>query len=163
MEVNKNNLNNNCLISPSLSLNHLDLLEKFTAKQKAWLKEFATINDMVIAPKNTCIGTDDVYMAGFGLPQLDKYVKRLLEHGYTVPVIVQDIQGKNTTRSLACIYSPGTYFNNNDINESFDNDNNNPNNGLSNNTICIWVHLTNSSIINKEPFFIKLLCISFFK
>ena len=117
----------------------------------ALLKEFATINDMVIAPKNMCVGTEDVYMAGFGLPQLDKYVKRLLEHGYTVPVIVQDIQGKNTTRSLACIYSPGTYFNNNDINDFLE-DNNNPNNGLSNNTICIWVHLTNSSLLNKEPF-----------
>ena len=83
----------------------------------ALLKEFATINDMVIAPKNMCVGKEDIYMAGFGLPQLDKYVKRLLEHGYSVPVIVQDIQGKNTTRSLACIYSPGTYFNNNDIND----------------------------------------------
>ena len=121
----------------------------------ALLKEFASINDMVIAPKNMCVGTEDVYMAGFGLAQLDKYVKRLLEHGYTVPVFVQDIQGKNTTRSLACIYSPGTYFNNNDIgdfNSSFDDSNNNPNNGLSNNTICIWVHLTNSSMLNKEPF-----------
>ena len=118
----------------------------------ALLKEFASINDMVIAPKNMCVGKEDIYMAGFGLPQLDKYVKRLLEHGYTVPVIVQDIQGKNTTRSLACIYSPGTYFNNNDINESFEDSNNNPNNGLSNNTICIWANLTNSSMLNKEPF-----------
>ena len=113
----------------------------------ALLKEFAAINDMVIAPKNMCIGKEDVFMAGFGLPQLDKYVKRLLEHGYTVPVYVQDIQGKNTTRSLACIYSPGTYFNNNDIIDF--NENNNPNNGLSNNTICIWAHLSNS--FNKEP------------
>ena len=60
----------------------------------ALLKEFAAINDMVIAPKNMCIGKQDVFMAGFGLPQLDKYVKRLLEHGYTVPVFTQDIQGK---------------------------------------------------------------------
>ncbi len=116
------------------------------------LKEFANINDMVIAPKNMCIGKQDVFMAGFGLAQLDKYVKRLLEHGYTVPVFTQDIQGKNTTRSLACIYSPGTYFNNNDIIDFGEDNNFNYNNGLSNNTICIWVHLTNNSLINKEPF-----------
>tara|TARA_Y100000022_G_scaffold198806_1_gene209842 strand:+ start:254 stop:3370 length:3117 start_codon:yes stop_codon:yes gene_type:complete len=113
----------------------------------ALLKEFAAINDMVIAPKNMCIGKEDIFMAGFGLPQLDKYVKRLLEHGYTIPVFTQDIQGKNTTRSLACIYSPGTYFNNNDIIDF--NENNNVNNGLSNNTICIWAHLSNS--FNREP------------
>ena len=34
-----------------------------------------------------------------------------------------------TTRFLDCIYSPGTFFNNNDTNQ----------NGLSNNTICIWI------------------------
>ena len=113
----------------------------------ALLKEFASINDMVIAPKNMCIGKEDVFMAGFGLPQLDKYVKRLLEHGYSVPVFTQDIQGKNTTRSLACIYSPGTYFNNADL---IDFDNMNYNNGLSNNTITIWAHLSNSNLVNKD-------------
>ena len=116
----------------------------------ALLKEFASINDMVIAPKNMCIGKEDIFMAGFGLQQLDKYVKRLLEHGYTVPVFVQDIQGKNTTRSLACIYSPGTYFNNNDIID-INEDNKNVNNGLSNNSIAIWVHLSNNLSLNKTP------------
>ena len=38
---------------------------------------------MVIASKNTCVGKYNVYMAGFGLGQLDKYVKKLLNHGYT--------------------------------------------------------------------------------
>ena len=52
-----------------------------------------------------CVGNENIVMAGFGLQQLDKYVKKLLEHGYTVPVFIQDINGKNTTRSLACILS----------------------------------------------------------
>ena len=64
--------------------------------------------------------------------QLDKYVKRLLEHGYTVPVIKQEVQAKGTDRSLACIYSPGMYFND-------DSDN------LSNNTICIWLNVSKSN------------------
>ena len=111
------------------------------------IQEFSAINDMSIAKKNVCSGGNDVVMAGFGLGQLDKYVKKLLEHGYTVPVFVQDIQGKNTTRSLACIYSPGTYFND----DSLINDDLNCNNGLSNNTICIWVDKSVKNIIIKEP------------
>lgn len=113
----------------------------------ALLKEFARINDMVIASKNTCVGQYDVYMSGFGVAHLDKYVKKLLNHGYTVPVYVQDIQGKNTTRSLMNIYSPGTYFNSNDSYDDFDE--NNYDAGLSNNTICLWVHKT-KSLVNKN-------------
>ena len=113
----------------------------------ALLKEFARINDMVIASKNTCVGQYDVYMAGFGVSHLDKYVKKLLNHGYTVPVYIQDIQGKNTTRSLMHIYSPGTYFNSNDSYDDFDE--NNYDKGLSNNTICLWVHKT-KSFLNKN-------------
>ena len=65
-------------------------------------------------------------MAGFGLTQYDKYVCKLQEKGYTVVVYEQDIQGKNTTRSLSEIISPGTYF-------SLDST------VASNNTMCIWL------------------------
>ena len=75
--------------------------------------EFSKINDMAIARKNVCVGGLDVVMAGFGILFLEKNIKKLLENGYTVPVFVQDVQGKNTTRSLACVYSPGMYFNDN--------------------------------------------------
>jgi DNA mismatch repair protein MutS len=114
------------------------------------IQEFSRINDMSIAKKNVCCGGNDVVMAGFGLGQLDKYVKKLLENGYTVPVFVQDIQGKNTTRSLACIYSPGTYFNGETLDNNF-NENRNYNSGLSNNTIVIWVDKSEKNIILKEP------------
>tara|TARA_B100000780_G_scaffold81995_1_gene55964 strand:- start:813 stop:3818 length:3006 start_codon:yes stop_codon:yes gene_type:complete len=101
------------------------------------IEEFSRICDMSIARKNTCVGDKKVVMAGFGLGQLEKYVKRLLEHGYTVPVITQNVQAKNAERSIACIYSPGMYFN-----EESDN--------LSNNTICIWLNVSKANSVIKE-------------
>ena len=110
--------------------------------------DFAQINDMIIANKNTC--DNNIVMAGFGLAQLDKYVKKMLNNGYTVVVYVQDVQSKNTTRSLGCIYSPGTYFDNNDYYNLTDNDNENYNiNKLSNNTLCIWIHYSKPNKIIK--------------
>jgi len=102
------------------------------------IEEFSRICDMSIARKNTCVGTKKVVMAGFGLGQLEKYVKRLLENGYTIPVITQNIQAKNAERNLACIYSPGMHFN-----EDSDN--------LSNNTICIWLNVSKANNVIKQP------------
>lgn len=96
--------------------------------------DFAEINDMAISRKNICVGKSKVVMAGFGLPQLDKYIKKLQDNGYTIVVYVQDAQSKNTTRSLNGIYSPGTYFSN----ESKD---------LTNNIICIWINHSSNKII----------------
>lgn len=95
------------------------------------IRDFANINEMAISKKNICVSGKSVVMAGFGLAQLEKYVKRLQEHGYTIVVFTQDTQAKNTTRSLSCIYSPGTFFSNE---TSLDD------NHLSNNTTCIWIH-----------------------
>ena len=116
------------------------------------IQDFASINDMIIAKKNTCVGDNiNVVMAGFGIAQLEKYVKKLLNHDYTVAVITQDVQAKNTTRSLSCIYSPGTYFNANDSSDSYNSDGNkaNYNSGLSNNTVCIWLHYSKANQIIK--------------
>ena len=74
--------------------------------------EFAKINDMTISKKNLCVGNNKVVMAGFGLPQLEKYIKKMQNNGYTVVVYTQDNQSKNTTRSLNTIFSPGTFFSN---------------------------------------------------
>ena len=91
------------------------------------IEEFSKMNDMLIAEKSKVfINNSQVVMAGFGLAQLDKYVKRMQEYGYTIIVYTQDIQGKNTTRSLSEIISPGTYFSNETIE-------------LSNNIMCIWL------------------------
>jgi DNA mismatch repair protein MutS len=96
------------------------------------ISDFSNINDMVISRKVTCAGKDQIVMAGFGLAQLEKYTKKLQEHGYTIVVYKQDIQGKNTTRSLSEIISPGTYFSHDSIE-------------MSNNTLCIWLHKSNAT------------------
>ena len=103
------------------------LLDKDNNIYGSCIVEFAEINDMTISRKNLCVGTTRVVMAGFGLPQLEKYIRKLQDHGFTIPVYTQDTQSKNTTRSLHTIFSPGTYFSN-DTKE------------LSNNITCIWLH-----------------------
>ena len=55
---------------------------------------------MMIAKTNTKHKGNPVVMAGFGITVLEKNVKKLQEQGFTVVVYEQDIQGKNTSRSL---------------------------------------------------------------
>jgi len=110
------------------------------------IKEFANINDMIIAKKNICVGNKNVVMAGFGLHVLDKYLKKMLEHNYTVVVYVQDNQAKNTTRSLDCIYSPGTYFNSNESDS----------NKLSNNICSIWLEICNNKMYSDPKIIIGI-------
>jgi DNA mismatch repair protein MutS len=62
---------------------------------------------------------------------LEKYLRKIQEAGHTCVVYKQDDAGKNTTRSLEGIYSPGT---------NFSNDSNN----LTNNLTCIWVESINN-------------------
>ena len=102
------------------------------------IEDFARINDMVIANKSTCVGNYSVKMAGFGLAQIDKYIRKLQDHGYTIVIYTQDIQGKNTSRSLSQIISPGTFFSQD-------------NNDLSNNISCIWIHFSPANkIVNSQ-------------
>lgn len=92
------------------------------------IEHFSQINDLIIAKKSNMKPGNGmtVLMAGFGLAQLDKYVKRLQQNKYTIIIITQDIQGKNTSRSVSEIISPGTFF-------SLDSNCN------SNITMCIWL------------------------
>ena len=92
---------------------------------------------MIISKKNMCVGHNNVVMAGFGLPQLEKYIKKLQDNGFTVAVYTQHRPSKNTTRSLSCIYSPGTYFSQ-DSQE------------ISNNITCIWIHYSKKNQICPE-------------
>jgi DNA mismatch repair protein MutS len=90
------------------------------------MKEFCTVCDL-----NTSI-TNGRCMAGFPFTcnfrdySLERYVKKMQDRGYTIVVYVQDGQGANTTRSLYCIYSPGTFFSSDSA-------------VLSNNTSCFWI------------------------
>ena len=74
------------------------------------IEAFASLCDLIIARKKSCVGSDDVVMAGFRDYMLDKYLNKLQESGYTAVVYSQDAPSKNTTRSLTGIYSPGTFF-----------------------------------------------------
>jgi DNA mismatch repair protein MutS len=124
--------------------------------------DFTQINDMIIANKNTSIDGNEIVMAGFCLAQKDKYVKKMINNGYTVLVYDQDSDTKNTTRSLDCIYSPGTFFDNNDY-YSLNNEDYNENNNLSNNTICIWIHYSKlNKLIKTETISIGLNIINIF-
>lgn len=58
--------------------------------------------------------TGNIKMAGIPEQSLEKYVEKLQKYGYTIAIYVQDKNEKNTTRSLAMVCSPGTYFTNND-------------------------------------------------
>ena len=91
------------------------------------IEEFSAINDLVIAKKNSFIDGKQVVMAGFGVAYVDKYIRRMQEHDYTVVIYTQDANTKNTTRSLSQIISPGTYF----VTES---------QSLSNNIMAVWIH-----------------------
>ena len=102
------------------------------------IETFSNINDMVIAPKaNMSFKGCSVLIAGFGLPQLDKYVDKLQEHGYTIVIYKQDMQAKNTTRSLDQIISPGTYF-------SPETEH------ISNTTMCVWIEHIHSRQLHRS-------------
>ena len=94
------------------------------------MREFCTVCDL-----NTSI-TNGRCMAGFPFTcnfrdySLERYVKKMQDRGYTIVVYVQDGQGANTTRSLYCIYSPGTFFSSDSL-------------ILSNNTSCFWIERLN--------------------
>ena len=85
------------------------------------------ICDLAIANKSgNDIEGKPVKMSGFQTYLIDKFSKKLLDAGYTIPVINQDQQAANSTRSLFCVLSPGTSF-------STDNE------VITNNTSCIWL------------------------
>ena len=101
--------------------------------------DFSQIGELNIVEKNICVGNDSIMMAGFKDNQMEKYVKKIQEAGFTAVVYVQDEATKNTTRSLLGIFSPGTYFYNESIN-------------LTNSTTCIWVELIENKLFMKGKF-----------
>lgn len=92
------------------------------------IKDFSLICDCAIATKSLQkFNGKTIIMAGFGISQIDKYINKLVNNNYTVVIYEQDFPGKNSTRNLSEIISPGCNFNMN-------------NNKLSNNIVCIWLH-----------------------
>jgi len=99
--------------------------------------DFSQICELNVVPKKPCFYCDkEVVMAGFKDIQLDKYIKKLLDAGFTTAVYIQDEQAKNTTRSLLNIFSPGTFFQTD-------------NSVLTNNTTCVWIQYVDNKILFK--------------
>ena len=71
---------------------------------------FAKLCDFRIANKKICIGKNHVVMAGFNNNILDKYLRKLDDAGFTVPIYTQKKSGGSFKRSLSFISSPGTYL-----------------------------------------------------
>jgi DNA mismatch repair protein MutS len=103
------------------------------------ITDFSQICELNVVDKNTCVGKDNVIMAGFKDFQIEKYIKKIQDSGFTCVVYVQDEAAKNTTRSLAGIFSPGTYFSNEST-------------SLTNNLICIWIELINNKMLLKGKY-----------
>ena len=102
--------------------------------------DFGRICDLNVVDKKQTIDNSKLVFAGFILSGIDKYVKKLQEGGFTSVIFGQNDGDKNDsiTRSLIDVVSPGTYFSADD-------------NHITNNTVCIWVNITDNvnSIINK--------------
>jgi DNA mismatch repair protein MutS len=101
--------------------------------------QFAQICELNVVDKNTCVGKNNVVMAGFKDFMIEKYLRKIQDAGYTAVVYTQDESAKNTTRSLAGVFSPGTYFQT----ES---------QSLTNSTTCIWVNLIENKLILKGKY-----------
>jgi DNA mismatch repair protein MutS len=104
--------------------------------------DFSQICELNVVDKNTCVGKDSsVMMAGFKDFQIEKYIKKIQEAGFTAVVYAQDEATKNTSRSLAGIFSPGTYFHTESA-------------CLTNSITCIWINLVENKILLKGKFIV---------
>ena len=103
------------------------------------INDFSQICELNIVEKNVCVGTDDILMAGFKDIMIEKYLRKIQDASFTAVVYTQDEAAKNTTRSCAGIFSPGTYFSN----ES---------QSLTNNITCIWVDLIENKVFMKGKY-----------
>ena len=114
------------------------------------IENFANINDLQIAEKsNMNVNGLSVLMAGFNIHQLEKYINKLQNNDYTTVVYKQDIQGKNTTRSLSQIISPGTFF----THEA---------ERTSNVSMCVWLQQVKATKFNPELVMIGIATLDIF-
>ena len=101
------------------------------------ITDFSNICEMTIAKKQGLYNGRQIFMAGFSpIERLEKYVTKLNNEGYTVPVFIQDEVMKNVRTELA-VYSPGTNFEN-------------KNREITNNIMVIWVEKFNKTFLNKN-------------
>lgn len=93
------------------------------------ISEVSEICQLNMSEKKITYDNGQVLMAGFRDYTLDKYIARLTDYGYTVPVYVQEKEGQVVKRILDRVYSPGTFI-------SCDTDSSPI---MTNNIMCIWI------------------------
>jgi DNA mismatch repair protein MutS len=108
--------------------------------EESEILEFSQICNLNISEKKFTYDNRQVQMAGFRDYTLDKYLQKLTEHSYTAVVYVQQKEGKQITRVLDSIHSPGTYM-------SYENDNSQQ---TTNNIACIWIDIHKSLLYSKQ-------------
>jgi DNA mismatch repair protein MutS len=113
-----------------------NVLETITSSK---ISDFSQICELNIVDKNTCVGKNNVVMAGFKDLMIEKYLKKIQDAGFTAVVYTQDENAKNTSRSLAGVFSPGTYFQPESKN-------------LTNSISCIWVDLIENKVLLKGKY-----------
>jgi DNA mismatch repair protein MutS len=93
------------------------------------IEDICNICELNISDKHIMIDGENVYMAGVRDYVLDKYLSRIVDAGYTAVIYAQTKEGKNVSRELFNIVSPGTYIN-------FDTESSQT---VSNNILCVWM------------------------
>jgi len=102
------------------------------------VEELANVCDILVANKSNKVNGKQVVMAGFGITQIDKYIRRFQENGYTCAIYTETKQGSSViSRDLSEIVSPGTYFGE-------------ANTHISSNAVCVWIKKVNASKYNPE-------------
>jgi DNA mismatch repair protein MutS len=96
--------------------------------------EIADIVGLAVSSKKYTYEGGTLYMAGFRDYTLEKYIPTIIEQGYVIVEIIQQINSepeekKKKTRVLNAVYSAGTYL-------TYDNP---TQQRLTNNIMCIWM------------------------
>ena len=104
--------------------------------ERSQITEIATICGLSISSKTLSFENGVIVMAGFRDYTVDKYIAKLTDNGFTVPVFIQDKTGTEIKRVLHNVYSPGTYI-------SCETDSK-P--AMSNNIMTIWFELYTPSV-----------------
>jgi DNA mismatch repair protein MutS len=100
-----------------------------TVDNNSTINTVASICELMVSAKSS----SETLMAGFRDYSISKYLNKLQTNGFTVAVYNQEVNSP-TNRSLNAIYSPGTFFTNDDT-------------FISNNTSCVWLNKTSASNI----------------
>lgn len=95
------------------------------------IMEMSEICQLNVSEKKSSYDNSQILMAGFRDYTIDKYVAKLVECGYTLPVFIQEKVGKVVKRVFDQVYSPGTII-------SCETD---AQSNMTNNIMCIWMEL----------------------